>query len=331
LGREYATGAPRVLISKYTLSEDKILAGNVVTLKLSIENTHSRPVSNIKVSLGIVMVDNTASGSGSSSSGGTVFSPVNSSNSFFIQQIPARTVWEHSVDLLVDPNAAAKTYVVPVIIEYDDEDAKPYKVEEIVNIPVTQESRLQVLSIEIPPMAFMGQPVFVSAEFVNVGKVDLGNFIVMMEGNFPKELASYFVGNLGIGSSDYYQGIIYPDREGTLEGELIFSYIDNNNREVQVVEPFTIEVMSMGETEVFPRGDWDGDRFPGGDPGPGGFRGLIGKWLWLIILVVVAGGVGGFLLHRMAAKKRDAEFSRDDNVNNNSNGNNSSSNSNNEF
>jgi len=311
LGREYAAGAPRVLISKYTLSEEKILAGNVVTLTLSIQNTHARPVNNIKGSLGILMVEN-SSGSGSSS-GGTVFSPVNSSNSFFIQQIPPRTVWEHSINLLVDPNAAARTYVVPVTIEYDDEDAKAYKVEEMVNIPVTQESRLQIISVEIPPMAYIGQPVFVSAEFVNVGKVDLGNFIVMMEGNFPKELSSYFVGNLGIGSSDYYQGIIYPDREGTLEGELVFSYIDNNNREVRVLEPFQIEISSMMDMDMFPGGELDGRYPPGAEPGPGGFKGQVMKWLWLIILVVVAGGVGGFLLHRRAAKKRDAEFSRDNN------------------
>ena len=57
----------------------------------------------------------------------------------------------------MDPNATAKTYVVPVTIEYEDGNAKSYEVEEMVNIPVTQESRLQVLSIEVPPAAFVGQ------------------------------------------------------------------------------------------------------------------------------------------------------------------------------
>lgn len=251
-------GKPRVLISKYTLSEEKILAGNVVTLKLFIENTHTRPVRNIKVSLGVYQLEGGGAGSGTAASGGTAFSPINSSNSFFIDRIPARTTLEQSVDLLVDPNATARTYIVPVTIEYEDEEAKGYEVREMVNIPVTQESRLQVLSVEVPPMAFMGQPVFVSAEFVNVGKVDLGNFIVMLEGDFHKEQAAYFVGNLQIGQSDYYQGIIYPDREGPLQGELIFSYLDNNNREVQVVESFSIEVQAGGEM----RGPFDGDKPP---------------------------------------------------------------------
>jgi hypothetical protein len=252
------------------------------------------------------MVEETG-GSGGLSTGGTVFSPVNSSNSFFIQQIPARTVLDRSVELLVDPNAAAKTYVVPVAIEYEDEDANPYKVEERVNIPVTQESRLQILSIEIPSTATIGQPAFVVAEFVNVGKVVLGNFIVMMEGDFPKEQASYFVGNLEIGNSDYYQGIIYPDKEGTLEGELIFSYIDNNNREVQVTEPFQIEVTSMEEN-----GFASGDMLPGemqrpGSPPRGGGNGGI-KFHWIIIALAVVAGIAGLLLRRRILKKRDEEF-----------------------
>ncbi len=293
-------GKPRVLISKYTLSEEKILAGNVVTLELSIANTHTRPVQNIKVSLGVYQVEG---GSGSGTAGGTVFSPINSSNSFFLERIPARTTLELSVDLLVDPNAAAKTYIVPVTIEYEDEEAKGYEVREMVNIPVTQESRLQVLSVEIPPVAFVGQPLFVSAEFVNVGKVDLGNFIVMLEGEFHKEQAAYFVGNLQIGQSDYYQGIIYPDKEGTLKGELIFSYLDNNNREARVIKPFQVEVQAgpeMGgpfEREMPPYPGGPGSPFPGGAGG--------GKKLFYYL-----GGAGlllaaatAFALRRRARKK----------------------------
>ncbi|MEW5921523.1 MAG: hypothetical protein AB1796_11380 [Bacillota bacterium] len=295
-------GTPRVLISKYTLSEEKILAGNVVTLKLFIENTHTRPVQNIKVSLSVSQVEGGGTGSAASAGGGTVFSPINSSNSFFIDRIPARTMLEHSVDLLVDPNATARTYIVPVIIEYEDENAKGYEVREMVNIPVTQESRLQVLSVEIPPMAFMGQPIFVGAEFVNVGKVDLGNFIVMLEGDFHKEQAAYFVGNLQIGQSDYYQGIIYPDREGTLQGKLIFSYVDNNNREVQVVEPFRIEVQAGGEMGQ----PIDGEMPPHlRDPNNQAWGGSKKLYYYIVPVVLILSAAVIILLRRRARKARE--------------------------
>ncbi|NMB42147.1 MAG: hypothetical protein GX996_09460 [Firmicutes bacterium] len=293
---EKAAGTPRVLISKYTLSDEKILAGNIVTLSLFIENTHARPVQNTKVSFKVIEVEDSA--------GGTIFSPVDSSNSFFIEQIPGRTTLEKSIDLLVDPNAVAKTYIVPVTIEYEDENANSYTVDELVNIPVTQECKLQILDLELPPVAHVGQPVFIGAEFVNVGKAVLNNFIVMLEGDFHKEQASYYVGNLEIGASDFYQGMIYPENEGTLAGTLIFSYIDNNNREIQIEEPFEIDVQPMGEMEHFP------GEFPEGhEPGmPGGPFSRIKKILLYAAVPVIIALAAGIYLWRRKAKKKNEEF-----------------------
>jgi hypothetical protein len=291
---ELESGTPRVLISKYTLSDEKILAGNMVTLSLFIENTNIRPVHNTKVSFKVIEVEG--------STGGTIFSPVNSSNSFFIEQIPGRTTLEKSIDFLVDPNAVAKTYIVPVTIEYEDENAKAYTVEELVNIPVTQECKLQVLDLELPPLANVGQPIFIGAEFVNVGKTALNNFIVMLEGEFQKEQASYYVGNLEIGASDYYQGTIHPEKEGILTGKLIFSYVDNNNKEVQVEEPFEINIQPMGEMEPFP------DGFPEGhEPGGGPTAGIKKILLYVSIPAVIALAVGIYLWRRKI-KKKNEEF-----------------------
>lgn len=291
-------GKPRVLINKYTLSDEKILAGNIVTLSLFIENTHARPVQNIKTSISVIKVE----GNNGAETGGTVFSPVDGSNSFFIEQIPARTTVERSIDLLVDPNATAKTYIVPITIEYEDQKANSYSVEEMVNIPVTQECKLQILSTEVPPTAFIGQPTFIGAEFVNVGKVTLNNFIVMLEGDFHKEQASYFVGNLQIGASDYYQGIIYPEKEGTLSGKLVFSYIDNNNREVQVEEPFQLEVQGARAMEPMP-GDMPPEMM---DPrANAGGSSLIKILLCIIIPLVILAAIIIFLRKRKKKKENE--------------------------
>jgi hypothetical protein len=138
-----------------------------------------------------------------------------------------------------------------------------------------------------------------------VGKAVLNNFIVMMEGNFPKEQASYYVGNLEIGASDFYQGIIYPESEGLLTGTLIFSYIDNNNREVRVEEPFEINVEPMRPMEPFPGEDFPGKDMPGGPGGrPSGSKSIL---LFLLLPVAVALVVGIFLWRRKI-KKKNEEF-----------------------
>ena len=106
-------------------------------------------------------------------------------------------------------------------------------------------------------MAMIGQPVPIAAEYVNVGKVALTNFRVTMEGDFPKENATYYVGNFETGMSDYYQAIVIPQEEGEIQGAVIFSYIDNNNQEVRIEEPFTLMVEGapeMPDMEMGPDG-----------------------------------------------------------------------------
>jgi hypothetical protein len=282
-----ATGSnPWVIISKYKLNPEKVYGGSVLNLSLDIENTNQKPVHNVKISLGVEMLEGER--------GDTVFSPIDSSNSFYIDSIPGKQVVTQKIDLFVDPNANARTYIVPVNINYEDDSGNPIAVEELVTIPVTQESRLQVISVDVPHMTFTSQPVPVGAEFVNVGKVTLSNFIVTLEGDFPKENASYFVGTLEPGMSDYFQGLVIPQQPEPVEGKIVFSYIDNNNQEVRQEEPFTIDVQEMPKEMMEGPGGpgvMPGERPPGGFPGNGGTGSKMSAgWIALLLLALAAGG-----------------------------------------
>jgi len=289
---------PWVIINKYVLSAEKVLAGNTVTLKLFVENTNNKPVSNVKISLGVIEVEG--------EQGGTVFSPVNSSNSFYLDTIPGKTIIEKEIDLYVDPNAAAKTYIVPVSIKYEDINGNQLSVDELVNIPVTQESKLQIISVDLPPVGYVGQPIPVGAEFVNVGKVALNNFNVSLEGDFNKENGNYYVGNLDIGASDYFQAMIFPEQEGVLKGNLVFTYVDNNNKDVRIEYPFEIEVQQMDPAMLGP-GDMGPDS-PGSING-GGRKALSGSMqqivLWGLLAVVV---IETIILIKKKKKEKSGEF-----------------------
>ncbi|HHT47617.1 MAG TPA: hypothetical protein GX004_10105, partial [Firmicutes bacterium] len=128
-------------------------------------------------------------------------------------------------------------------------------------------------------------------------------FIVMLEGNFHKEQASYFVGNLQIGASDYYQGIVYPEKEGTLSGKLVFSYIDNNNREVQVEEPFQLEVLGARAMEPMP-GDMPPEMM---DPGAKAGGGSTKKIFFYVIPIVILAAIAIFLWRRKKKKQMEDE------------------------
>jgi len=296
---------PRVIIKQYSLSKEQVLAGDKVDLTLTIENTNARPVQNVLISFGAEKI---VSDSGTSS--GTVFSPVNSSNTFYIEQIKGKSIISKTITFYVDPSATAKTYLMPVTIQYEDYKGVPVDVPvtDSVNIPVTQEAKLQILSVSIPTEATVGMPIPVTAEFANAGKVDLSEFSVSLEGNFETQDASMYLAKLSIGSTNSYAGMIIPQQEGTLEGKLVFAYTDNSNQRVTQEHPFSIEVTAMEDPGMggeFPGPDGplgpDGLPLDGGGSGFGNF--LKNNWLTLVLAAAVAGE----LVYIVRVKKKAKE------------------------
>lgn len=275
---------PQVIISKYTLSDRQILAGNTVVLKLDVQNTNVREIKNAKVSIVDVQLEDDKKGD-------TVFSPVDSSNTFYIDRIPGKTTIEKEIALYVDPNAQAKTYTVPIEIKYEYGNGKESTVNERVTIPVTQECKFKVLSLDVAKEGSVGMPIPIASEFVNVGKVDVTNFMVNLEGDFQKENASYYVGNLEQGASEFFQATVIPEKEGELQGKVVYTYTDNNNQEVKEERPFTINIAAAPEMpeNMGP----DGEMGMPGDMGSEGGEGFVAKlknnWgkilLGLVILI----------------------------------------------
>ena len=219
---------PKVIIQRYNVDPSKVLAGNYVTLNLFVENTNNLAVNNVSIQLD---VPTETSSSGGTVSSGTVFSPVDSSNTFYIDRIDGKQTALKTISMYVDPNATAKTYVVPVNIKYESTDGTKYESSDNVNIPVTQESKIEIISSNIPTMGNVGEPINVSMEFVNVGKVNLTNFKVRMEGDIPgKEENVFYLGTFNASESNEYSATIIPEEEGVLSGSVAMSYIDADNQ-----------------------------------------------------------------------------------------------------
>ncbi len=292
VGRE-----PKVIIQRYTVEPDKVLAGNYVTLTLYVENTNSQPVNNISIQLD-VPTETTSSGGVVSS--GTVFSPVNSSNTFYVDRIAGKYTAVKTINMYVDPNAAAKTYTVPVDIEYEDTDGTKYTSTDNVNIPVTQESKVEIISSNIQSMGNVGEPLNILVEFVNVGKVNLTNFKVRMEGDIPgKEENVFYLGTFNAGESNEYSATIIPEEEGVLTGTIQMTYIDADNQNAMLELPFSCEIGPMIEYEPT---DMPMD-MPMEEPG------LLDKlkqhWLPMVLALVIV--VQGVILFRIKKKAKAEE------------------------
>ena len=238
-------GVPRVIIKRYTLSKEQVLAGDRIELTLEIENTNAKPIRNVLINFG---VESTSSDTGGGTSS-TVFAPVDSSNTFHVPEIKGRSTIANTITFAVDSGAIARTYIVPVTITYEDEkgDYKDLVTKDNVNIPVTQQAKLSVTSITLPSSGVVGMPTPVMAEFVNSGKVDIADFSVRIEGDFDLMDATFYMPKLLIGATTSYTGMLIPTSEGDKEGKLIISYTDNNNQEVEDIREFTVNVTAMDD------------------------------------------------------------------------------------
>ncbi len=287
---------PKVIIQRYTVNPSKVLAGNYVTLTLYVENTNSLPVNNVSIQLD---VPTETSSSGGTVSSGTVFSPVDSSNTFYVDRIEGKYTAVKAIDMYVDPNAAAKTYTMPVDIQYEGTDGTKYTSTDNVNIPVTQESKVEIISTNIQEVGNVGEPVNILVEFVNVGKVNLTNFKVRMEGDIPgKEENVFYLGTFNAGESNEYSATIIPEQEGVLEGTIQMSYIDADNQNAMLEIPFSCEIGPMIEYEPM-----DMPMEPIEEPG------LLDKlkqhWLPIVLGLVIV--VQGVVLFRIKKKAKAEE------------------------
>jgi len=296
---EVKRGTPRVMLERHKLSEERLFAGSTFTLSLFIRNNAEINVENIKISLGSIQVTGTGTTGGG---GGTVFSPLDgSSSSFFVEKIDAKAELVKEVMLFVDPNAAAMTYTLPIVIEFEDDKGNTFSVNETVHIPVLQETRVQILSVNVPSHGSVGEALPVSMEFANTGRIPLNNVFVEVRGEFTKENASYFLPRLEIGMSDFFQGMIFPDLEGPLSGTIVLTYLDALNEEVQIEHPFQIEVGPAFEMPV---------DVPIEEPQEGGF--LSAFSIPLIAGIIVGGliliAVSVLIVKKMRKKRNDDFF-----------------------
>ncbi|EYE89601.1 hypothetical protein Q428_02005 [Fervidicella metallireducens AeB] len=232
---ETAKGVPKVIISSYKVTPSIVKAGNNFDLEMSFLNTNStKTVKNIKAFL---TVDE------KSSETGNIFMPVNSSNTFYIDEILPKESITKSITMCSVPDAKPKTYTITVNLEYEGSDGTAYTAQELVGITVEQNSQLRTGEIQLPPEAYLGQPFSISIDFYNTGKTKMSNLMIKTEGNFKVSKSSQYIGNFDIGSSDTYEVEIIPSSSGDLRGRIIFVYEDPKGNQEEVIRDFTLNVI----------------------------------------------------------------------------------------
>ena len=166
-GGEAGKNVPKIIVKSYSSEPTLVDAGEEFKLNVQFANTHAtKTVRNIKGSFIVTEESNET---------GSVFSPVGSSNTFYIDKIDPKGTYDWDLTLFTIPDAKSKTYTVTISFEYEDDAGNPYKADEIIGIPVYQPARFEVSDISLPPEIYVGNPVYVAFEMYNLGKTDIYN------------------------------------------------------------------------------------------------------------------------------------------------------------
>ena len=237
---ENGTGksVPRLIIDKYAFEPVDVSAGEDFKLKLSFLNTSGTTViSNIKATF---------------TSDDGVLTPSDSGNTFFMEAIGPKKNVEKELMLHVKPDAEAKSYVLTVSFDYEDEKGTALTSKETVSVPVKQNPRLITGDLSVPTDGFTGQPAQIYIDFYNMGKSILYNFMVKAEGDFQGQNLSYYVGNFEPGRSDSFDTSIIPNAAGAVKGDVVFSFEDAAGKKNEIRKEFTINVTEMKQEVMGP-------------------------------------------------------------------------------
>ena len=303
---------PRIIISNYTVEPLIVMANTEFDLYLTIMNTHAdRIIRNIGVTWEVAAIT-----VGTEITGGNVFTPVDASNSFFIDAIPPRGTYEHHLRLFAIPDAAPRNHVITIRFEYEDAEGNPFDATASIGVNVRQQSRLELSAMGIPTTVMEGSRVDASITALNAGRSTLFNLRLRLEGEGITPIEEV-IGHMQSGNIHAFWANFFATMPGPSTVYLIAQFEDEMGTSHEIIQTFDMEVIGMfgGDFEYFPGGDFDrwpegGGDFPGmwGDDGigDGPLAFLTGIWLWLTIGsgVVVAAGVAVMIVVLIKRKRR---------------------------
>ena len=232
----------QLIVDQYSFGGRSIRAGDEFTLHLRLRNTSSTPLTNIKAAI--------------TAENGT-FVPVGGSNSFYVESIGAKGLYEKSLRLTANPQAEQKAVPIILALTYEDGKGNSYEASETLSIPIVQDTRLTWDEPMQPWECYVGQPAGTELAFYNMGKGILYNLRINATGNFDtNESNSYYVGNMEGGKSDSYSFQFIPREPGTVEGVVTFTYEDAagnpHTKNAAFSFPVSEMIMEPGDMGEFP-------------------------------------------------------------------------------
>ncbi len=294
-GEKAKKNVPKIIVSSYSCTPKVVTAGDEFDLFMTFTNTHKdKVVRNIKVSLTVTDKDD--------KKGASIFSPVNASNTLYVDQIPIGSSASRKIRYYAIADAQPQNYSIDVNFEYEDLEGNELTAQEIIGINVAQPPKLELTELEMPPMASVGEPLFLSMQMYNTGKVNLNNLKVQIEGNFdlePGMSKTNWYGELESQMNEEYGVTIFATEVGKLDGKVKITYDSPSGESFEVIKDFSMEI-----SEPIPM-----DPMDMGMEAPAQEEGIPLVYIMIAAAVIIIAGFGvGFLIYKKRKKRKQQEL-----------------------
>lgn len=290
---EGAGSTPKLIVESYSISSDKIYAGETFDVTVTLRNTSSsEDIQNLQIGF----KDTQEVAKLVPASGG--------SNTLYIKKIAKGDSVTEVISLQTAPDTEAKAYTLGLDFSYEGaSDNKAYTAGETIAIPILQKIRVKFDDPTIyDSEAWVGQSCGMYVRMYNMGKSSLYNCMIEVEGEGLEMEETYFGGNISSGSTMSADFSVIPSVAGEIQGEVVITYEDVYGEPSEERLPFTLMVNEEVTFDDPMMGMEGMDGMEVYDPGMEESGGGMPWWGWVLCgLGVVALGVGGLMIYR---KKR---------------------------
>ncbi len=230
-----AETTPRLIITGFTTDKDEVKSGDTFEMTISIQNVSKKSdISNIKVTL---------------STANNEIVPASGSGTMYIEKIAKEETYELKVTMKAGADLASKPYVMDVKFSYEDRYGSPIEDATTLVIPVVQNQRVSVGSLDVQSQAIMeGDETDVSFTVNNQGRGEIFNVNAKIVGD-GIEATDAFVGNVVSGGTGYVDIKVtatdYTAATGTVQAVVTFE--DSVGNESQITQDIALEVLAYEE------------------------------------------------------------------------------------
>lgn len=292
----------RIIVDSFETIPAEIYAGQPFELRVRMKNASSDvAASNIMFTFASEEVENTP-----------IFTSESGSTSVVVNNMAPGATADLSMVFKAAPTAEQKSYRMTIQEQYDSPEFKNAKEEVKIALPVKQEPRLNISTIDVMPDAIeVGSETNVMFGINNTGKVILYNVMARFEADSIQSADAY-VGNIKPGETGNVDTMLTAIAPTTDDGKvkIIISYEDENG-----VVSETEKEMLLNVSEAFSDDGMDGmDGMDNGmdadaDAAQAGGAGRIAP---MLVIAALVGAVAGVVVWKRKKKKIGEEKALED-------------------